>query len=63
MTVITNFATGDILSCVSSHPGSIGLVTLQTAAKYTGNNATQVAVDGTMGTAITAAQGQLHLLR
>ncbi len=56
--VVTNFATGDVLSCVSSHPGSIGLVTLQTAAKYTGAAATQITVDGVLGTAVNAAQGK-----
>ncbi len=58
ITVVTNFATGDVLNCVKAHPGSIGLVTLQTAAKYTGATATQVAVDGTMGSAATSAQGK-----
>jgi ABC-type phosphate transport system substrate-binding protein len=58
LTVVTNFATGDVLSCVQNHAGSIGLVTLQTAAKYTAAAATQVKVDGTLGTAFTSAQGQ-----
>jgi PBP superfamily domain len=56
--VITNFATGDVLTCVKNNPGAIGLVTLQTAAKYTAAAATQVGVDGTLGTAISAAQGK-----
>jgi hypothetical protein len=58
VTVVTNFATGDVLTCVQNNPGAIGLVTLQPAAKYTAAAATQIAVDGTVGTAFTSAQGQ-----
>jgi hypothetical protein len=58
VTVITNFATGDVLNCVKANPGSIGLATLQTAAKLTGASATQVMVDGVQGTAINSAQGK-----
>jgi len=58
VTVITNFATADVLTCVKNNPGSIGLVTLQKPATLTGAAATQVAVDGTMGTAVNAAQGK-----
>lgn len=58
LNVITNFATGDVLNCVKNNAGAIGLVTLQTSAKYTGAAATQVTVDGTLGTAISSAQGQ-----
>jgi ABC-type phosphate transport system substrate-binding protein len=58
LNVVTNFATGDVLNCVKNNAGSIGLVTLQTSAKYTGAAATQVTVDGTLGTAVTSAQGQ-----
>jgi ABC-type phosphate transport system substrate-binding protein len=58
VTVVTNFATADVLSCVQTHPGSIGLVTVQTAAKYTGAGATQITVDGVLGTAISSAQGK-----
>jgi periplasmic binding family protein len=57
-TVIEGFATSDVLTCVQNHAGSIGLVTLQTAAKITGANATQITLDGVQGTAITAAQDQ-----
>jgi PBP superfamily domain len=56
VTVVTNFATGDVLNCVKANTGSIGIVTLQTAAKITGAAATQVAVDGVMGTAANSAQ-------
>jgi PBP superfamily domain len=55
-TVIEGFATSDVLSCVQNHAGSIGLVTLQTAAKITGANATQITLDGVQGTAVNAAQ-------
>jgi hypothetical protein len=57
-TVIEGFATSDVLTCVQNHAGSIGLVTLQTAAKITCANATQITLDGTQGTAVTAAQDQ-----
>jgi hypothetical protein len=58
VTVVTNYATGDVLNCVNGTPGAIGLVTLQPASKYTAANATQIAVDGITGSAITSAQGQ-----
>jgi hypothetical protein len=58
ITVVTNYATADVLSCVQNNAGAIGLVTLQPASKYTGAAATQIAVDGTVGSAFTSAQGQ-----
>jgi hypothetical protein len=56
--VVTNFATGDVLTCVKNNPGAIGIVTLQVASKYTGNSATQVTVGGIQGNAINAASGK-----
>jgi ABC-type phosphate transport system substrate-binding protein len=55
---IINYATGDVLNCVKNNSGAIGLVTLQTAAKYTAAAATQITVDGTLGTAVSSAQGK-----
>jgi hypothetical protein len=56
--VVEGFATSDVLSCVQNNTNSIGIVTLQVASKYTGAAATQVTVDGTLGTAINSAQGK-----
>ena len=57
-TVITNFSTTDVLNCVANNAGAIGFVALQTAAKYTGANATQITVDGIIPSAVNSAQGK-----
>jgi ABC-type phosphate transport system substrate-binding protein len=56
-TVNLGFATSDVLTCVQTNPGAIGIVALQTAAKITGAAATQINLDGVQGNATNAAQG------